>query len=211
VQNELPKFALALGAGDALCDPRRAFDPAPAAVWLEIGFGGGEHLAAQATAHPDIGFVGCDAYLDGVASLLRTITERGLTNVRVFADDARVLIASLEAASVERVFLLFPDPWPKARHHKRRFISRENLAALARIMADGGDLRIATDHTGVCRWTLGHLIAHPDFEWTARTPRDWRDPPADWPGTRYEAKARREGRPSTHLGFIRIPRSAGEI
>ena len=208
LQTALPGFALTLPpAAGAPLDPRRAFEPSPAALWLEIGFGGGEHLAAQAEANPGIGFIGCEAYLDGVASLLRTITERELTNVRVFADDARLLVDTLETASIERVFLLFPDPWPKARHHKRRFVSPANLDALARILNDGACLRIATDHAGYCRWTLAHLLAHPDFEWTARTPRDWRVPPPDWPGTRYEAKARRQGRTSTFLSFKRVPRS----
>lgn len=193
-------------SGGAPLDPRTAFAPPPAAVWLEIGFGGGEHLAAQAAAHPDIGFIGCEAYLDGVAGLLRALAERELGNVRVFADDARLLIDSLDTASIERVFLLFPDPWPKARHHKRRFVSSENVDALARILVDDGRLYVATDHGGYCRWILAHLVAHPGFTWTARSARDWRAPPPDWPGTRYEAKARRQGRPSTYLTFARAAR-----
>ena len=209
LQTELPGISLELPpAGGAPLDPRQAFEPPPALVWLEIGFGGGEHLAAQAEANPDVGFIGCEAYLDGVASLLRAIAERGIKNVRVFADDARLVIDALGAASVDRVFLLFPDPWPKSRHHKRRFISRENVDALARILADRGSLRIATDHDEYCRSMLAHLLAHPGFEWAARTPRDWRVRPSDWPQTRYEAKARREGRACTYLTFVRAPRSA---
>ncbi len=203
----LPGLSLAPPPAEGtLFDPRAAFEPPPSAVWLEIGFGGGEHLVAQAVANPGIGLIGCEAYLDGVASLVRAVTERQLGNVRIFADDARVLIDSLEAASVERVFLLFPDPWPKTRHHKRRFVSAENLDALARILRDGGRLKIATDHGGYCRWILAHLLAHPGFEWTARTARDWRVRSPDWPGTRYEAKARRQGRTSTYLTFVRIPK-----
>ena len=202
----LPKIALELPPTAPL-DPRQAFEPPPSAVWLEIGFGVGEHLAAQAEAHPDIGFIGCEAYLDGVASLLRAVSERGLGNVRVFADDARLVIDALGAASVDRVFLLFPDPWPKSRHHKRRFISRENVDALARILVDGGSLRVATDHDEYCRWILAHLLAHPGFVWAARTPRDWRVRPSDWPETRYEIKARRQGRRGTYLTFVRAART----
>ncbi len=206
LRGALSKISVALPQAGASFDPRAAFEPQPAAVWLEIGFGGGEHLAAQAEANPDIGFIGCEAYLDGVASLVRTVTARQIGNVRIFADDARMLIDSLETACLERIFLLFPDPWPKTRHHKRRFVSRENLKALARILADGGGLRIATDHAGYCRWIMAHLLAHPDFEWTARSAGDWRVRPADWPGTRYENKARRQGRSSTYLTFVRVPR-----
>ena len=203
----LPRLSLTLPpSGGAPLDPRTAFAPPPVAVWLEIGFGGGEHLAAQAAAYPDIGFIGCEAYLDGVAGLLRALAERELGNVRIFPDDARLLIDSLDTASIERVFLLFPDPWPKARHHKRRFVSPENVDALARILVDGGRLNVATDHSGYCRWILAHLVAHPGFTWTARSARDWRAPPPEWPGTRYEAKARRQGRPSTYLTFARAPR-----
>ena len=134
---------------------------------------------------------------------LRFCAEK-CANLRIFADDARLLIDSLEAASVECVFLLFPDPWPKTRHHKRRFVSVENLDALARILRVGGCLKVATDHAGYCRWILAHFLAHAGFEWTARTPRDWRLRPPDWPGTRYEAKARRQGRTSTYLSFVRV-------
>ena len=209
LRNVLPVLSLKLPpSGGMPLDPRALFEPPPAAVWLEIGFGGGEHLAAQAAAHPDVGFIGCEAYLDGVAGLLRLLTERGLGNVRILADDARLLLDSLASESVERVFLLFPDPWPKARHHKRRFISPENVDALARILVDGGRLNVATDHGGYCRWILGHLGDHPGFVWTARGPDDWRAPPPEWSGTRYEAKAHRQGRPSIYLNFARLARSA---
>ena len=202
----LERISVVMPPAGTPLDARAGFEPPPSAVWLEIGFGGGEHLAAQAETNPDVGFIGCEAYLDGVASLVRTLTERGIANVRIFADDARLLIDALETASVEQVFLLFPDPWPKARHHKRRFVEPENVDALARILVDDGCLKIATDHAEYCRWILAHLVADASFEWTARTPADWRVRPADWPATRYEAKARRQGRSSTYLNFVRVPR-----
>ncbi|MBF0248207.1 MAG: tRNA (guanosine(46)-N7)-methyltransferase TrmB [Alphaproteobacteria bacterium] len=158
------------------------------AYWLEIGFGGGEHLAAQAKAHPDVGMVGCEPFLDGVAKLVTAVDEAGLDNVRIHADDARQIFSDIPDGALERVFILFPDPWPKTRHHKRRLIQAPLLDACARMLADGGELRVASDHMDYVRWTLEHVIPHPDFEWLADRPTDWRTPPADWIPTRYEQK-----------------------
>ena len=138
-------------------DPRSLFPGDPEAVWLEVGFGGGEHLAAQAEAHPAIGFIGCEPFVNGVASLLAQVDGRGLANVRLLDDDARLLIDRLPAASVGRVFVLFADPWPKARHAKRRFIRADVLDSLARIMADGAELRFASDDMGYVRWALEQI------------------------------------------------------
>jgi tRNA (guanine-N7-)-methyltransferase len=186
--------------------PRLAFDPAdgPAGpLWLEIGFGSGEHLAAQAAAHPEVLLVGCEVYRNGIAALLGQIESRRLGNVRIWAGDARDLIDRLPARSVGRVFLLFPDPWPKARHAERRFVGPENLASLAGIMAPGAELRVATDDPTYLEWTLEHLPVHPAFRLLTTTPEDRRNRPADWPPTRYEQKAIAAGREPAYLRFER--------
>lgn len=175
-------------------------------VWLEIGFGGGEHLAAQAERHVDVAFLGCELFLGGIASLLRHIRDRGLDNVRIVADDAGALMAALGEASISRLFLLFPDPWPKTRHHKRRLVNAETLDHLARILRDGATVRFATDDRGYCAWTLGRFLAHAAFDWPAEHPGDWRQRPADWPATRYERAAVKAGRRAAYLTFVRHPR-----
>jgi tRNA (guanine-N7-)-methyltransferase len=190
-------------------DPRGLFAAPVDAVWLELGFGGGEHLAAQAAAQPSRGMVGCEVFENGIVKLLGDVKRRGLANVRLFVDDARVLIASLADASLERVFILFPDPWPKQRHHKRRLVSPAMLDALARLLCDGGELRLATDDMDYLRFMLESATAHPAFEWLARRPQDWRGRPADWPATRYEAKALAAGRRPVFLRFRRRPRGPG--
>jgi len=182
------------------------FPHRPAAVWLEIGFGNGEHLAEQARRHPEVGFIGSEMFVNGIASLLRHVERLGLTNVRIFDDDARLLLAALPAASVDRAFLLFPDPWPKARHAKRRFIGPANLAVLGRLLADGAELWIATDDPGYARWTLRHVIGRPEFSWRAKHPRDWRNPPDGWVETRYQRKAAAAGRATIFLCFERQSR-----
>lgn len=194
-------------AAPGAIDPRALFAAPMKDVWLEIGFGGGEHLAAQAAAHPGVGFVGCEPFVNGVARLIARIDDAGLANIRIHPDDARPLIAALPDACVGRVFILFPDPWPKARHHKRRLVTTALLDALARVTADGAELRLATDHGGYARWMLARLLGHPAFAWTARRPGDWRDRPPDWPATRYETKARARGRPGIFLRFQRRARA----
>lgn len=176
--------------------PKRAY-------WLEIGFGGGEHLAAQAAAHPDVGMIGCEPFQDGVAKLLSQVDEAELENVRVHADDARQIFHLIPDGALERVFVLFPDPWPKTRHHKRRLIQAPLLDAFARMLADGGELRIASDHMDYVRWALTHVMRHRDFEWLAEGPSDWRAPPADWIRTRYEQKALARGETCVYLRFRR--------
>ncbi len=174
-------------------------------VWLEIGFGGGEHLAHHAARHPDVGFIGVEPYLTGVAKLLGRIEREGLRNVRILVEDARLLLPLLPDASIARLFVLFPDPWPKKRHHKRRIVNRQTVAEFARILAPGGEARFATDDPGYARWMLEALLGEPRFEWTAETARDWRRRPAeDWPETRYEAKARAQGRCPVYLRFRRL-------
>lgn len=179
-------------------DLKTLFDGAP--VWLEIGFGGGEHLVHQARAHPDTGFLGCDPYINGVAMLLGKIREVGCQNIRIFPGDVRDLFDVLPDASVEKVFLLYPDPWPKARHHRRRFVTPEHLLPLARVMTPGAELRIATDIPDYVRQTLQE-VPRARFEWQCHGPNDWRVPWSDWPSTRYERKALREGRVPYYLTF----------
>ncbi|HEY3144741.1 MAG TPA: tRNA (guanine(46)-N(7))-methyltransferase TrmB [Dongiaceae bacterium] len=198
----LPKLAIELPASGKL-DPQVLFSHKPDQVWLEIGFGGGEHLAEQARSHPDVGLIGCEVFLNGIATLLTQVSSLGLANVRVYPEDARDLLDALPDASLDRVFLLFPDPWPKRRHAGRRFIQPANLDLLARLMKPGAELRVASDDPVYVGWALAHLVRHPAFAWTARGPGDWRDRSPDWPGTRYESKALREGRRPVFLRFTR--------
>lgn len=171
-------------------------------VWLEIGFGGGEHMVHQAVAHPEVGIIGCEPYINGVAMLLGKIRKAGVTNLRVHPGDARDLFDVLRAQSLSRVFLLYPDPWPKKRHHRRRFVTAEHLEPLARLMKPGAELRVATDIPDYVRQTLEQVPRH-GFEWMANSPADWRQPWDDWLSTRYEQKALREGRTPSYLTFRR--------
>ncbi len=202
MEDLLPRLKLRLGAAGGL-DPHSLYDEPMREVWLEIGYGGGEHLSAQAAAHPDVGLIGCEFFVDGVAKLLAQIEAQDLTNVRLHDHDARDVLEALQPASLHRVFLLFPDPWPKTRHHKRRFVQSESLAQIARALRPGGLFRVASDIPAYIEWTLRHLHGHPAFQWLAERPADWRERPADWPATRYEAKALREGRVPSYLTFRR--------
>jgi tRNA (guanine-N7-)-methyltransferase len=160
----------------------------PGGYWLEVGFGAGEHLAWQAEHHADVGLIGCEPYVNGVAKALAHVERLGLRNVRIHDNDARFVMAALPAGSLSRAFVLFPDPWPKARHHKRRFVCRENLDRLATLLVGGAELRLATDDPSYLPWMVEHACLHPAFEWLAERPQDWRTRPGDWPPTRYERK-----------------------
>jgi tRNA (guanine-N7-)-methyltransferase len=184
-------------------DPATLFAPKKRAVWLEIGFGGGEHLAHQAAQHPEVGFLGCEVFESGIASALSHIAERKLENVRIHPEDARRLLALLKPRSLDRVFLLFPDPWPKRRHAQRRFVNRGNLDRLAELIVHGGEFRIASDDPTYVEWTLQHVPIHPAFRWRAEGPSDWRERPADAIETRYEKKAREAGRVPHFFRFTR--------
>ena len=217
-ENLLPRLRVPLATAGAL-DPAALFPFTPREIRLEIGFGAGEHLAHQAKANPDIGFIGCEAFVNGVAALLARVRAENLGNVRVLDDDVRLLFGRLPEASLDRVVALFPDPWPKTRHHRRRLIQPETLDEFARVLKGGGELHFATDHMEYARWTLFQALGHPAFAWGAGSPRDWRERPGDSPETRYEAKAHRHGRACVYLVFQRVPRlgeglprpSAGDI
>jgi tRNA (guanine-N7-)-methyltransferase len=201
LESLLPRLALTPNPGR---DPRLYFSANVVEVWLEIGFGAGEHLAWQADANPEMGLIGAEPYVAGMAKLLARIADKDHRNIRLYTEDAREVLAALPDASLARVFILFPDPWPKTRHHKRRFIQMTMLDELARVMKQGAELRFATDDAGYLVWTLQRLTAHPQFSWLAQSAEDWRVRPADWPETRYEAKALRSGRSCTYLRFVRL-------
>ena len=191
--------------------PRVVVDPkAPLAntvnathVWLEIGFGGGEHLVWQAENNKKIKIIGCEPFEEGVVKVLTAIEDKTLSNIGLHPDDARQIIPAMPDASIDRVFILFPDPWPKRKHQKRRLIGRSLLQALARVMKPGAELRIGTDIPDYARTILMAFQSSPEFTWTAQRPSDWQTRPADWPQTRYEQKAVREGRRSCYLFYRR--------
>jgi tRNA (guanine-N7-)-methyltransferase len=199
----LPQLAIDL---DRLPPARLAdlFPRPPVAVCLEIGFGGGENLIAEATAAPARGFIGCEPFVNGMAKILAAIETGHIDNVRLYAGDAIDLLSWLPGASVAKVDLLYPDPWPKRRHWKRRFVQDRTVAMLARVLQPGGLFRFATDIPDYAAWTLERLMRAPDFAWTAESADGWRRPWAGFEGTRYEAKARREGRSPCYLVFRRL-------
>jgi len=187
VDDLLPRLAIP-EAGKGELFPAVLFSAATRGVWLEIGFGGGEHLVAQALLRPDWGFIGVDPFLNGFSSCLRHVDAGGAANVRLHQGDARDVVAALPSGALERVWILFPDPWPKLRHHKRRLIQPAFVSELSRTLRPGGDVRFATDWRNYADWTLRAFLAAPDFEWAAETAADWRRPFAEHVETRYEAK-----------------------
>jgi tRNA (guanine-N7-)-methyltransferase len=203
VREALPAVTISPPANGAPIDPRTLFGEPKRDIWMEIGFGAGEHLAWQAEQNPDIGFIGCEPYINGVASLLRHAADRKLSNIRILPDDVRPFLDRLPHACLGRLFVLFPDPWPKRRHADRRVIQHETVDTFSRILRPGGELRLATDDPGYQRWMLARTTGRDDLRWRAQRPADWRQRPEDWPQTRYEAKAIREGRSPAFLRFER--------
>ena len=204
VAQMLPEFEPTLSAPDfagwfGARAPEMGFDT----YALEIGFGGGEHLAACAKAAPQTGFIGCEPFINGVAKLLGQIETGGIENLCVHHGDARDVMAAMPAGVLDQAFLLYPDPWPKKRHHKRRFVNQENLDSLFRVLAPNARLLVATDITAYADWTLAEIMHHGGFVWHAQCRADWLQAPKNWPGTRYEQKALAAGRTPHYLEFTR--------
>jgi len=198
----LPRLSLDL-EGPAPADLTTLFEPAIDSVRLEIGFGGGEHLVAEAIAHPATGFIGCEPYVNGMAKILAQIEAHDIGNIRLVAGDAAELLAWVPQRSLARIDLIHPDPWPKRRHWKRRFVQDATVAAMARAIVPGGEFRFVCDIDSYVEWTLVHLLRAPQFEWLAERADDWRLPWPNYTMTRYGRKATREGRRATYLRFRR--------
>ncbi|WP_338721629.1 tRNA (guanosine(46)-N7)-methyltransferase TrmB [Devosia sp. XK-2] len=197
----LPRFEIRL---EDRLDPKTLFPDAKRIV-IEIGYGGGEHLARKAQEEPQTGFIGCEVFTGGIGKMVQAIEARSLENVRLYTDDALKLLMALPDASVDEVFLLYPDPWPKTRHHKRRFVSPTTLTQLARVIRPGGVFNFATDIEDYANWTLAHILREPLFAFAPQGPGHWHQPYAGWQPTRYEQKARREGRMlSFYFSFPRV-------
>ncbi|WP_306117356.1 MULTISPECIES: tRNA (guanine(46)-N(7))-methyltransferase TrmB [unclassified Roseitalea] len=199
----LPELRIDPGV-PAPADIARLFPHSPQTVVLEIGFGGGEHLLAHARRRPEAGFIGVEPFVNSMAKLLVALERTPAPNIRVYDDDATQLLDWLPDASIDEIDLLYPDPWPKPRHFKRRFVNRTNLDRFARVMKPGGVFRFASDIDSYVNWTLRHVGGHRCFAWTARRARDWRRPFPHWPGTRYEQKALAEGRKPAYLTVRRL-------
>ncbi len=186
-----------------IADAADLFAEKPAAIWLEIGFGGGEHLAACAERNPELGFIGCEYFENGLAKALAHIESKRLANIRLYCGDAGRLIESLPEHTLSGVYLLYPDPWPKRRHRERRFLSGAMLAALARVMRPGAELRFATDVDDNAGWTLARVLRSPDFDWAAESAKDWLQAWPQYSSTRYERKALAAGAKPVYLTFVR--------
>jgi len=199
----LPQLALDIGS-PAPADLSELFDDGIETIRLEIGFGGGEHLIAEAQAFPDIGFIGCEPYVNGMAKILTQIEAVNIRNIRLYAGDAAELVAWAPPQSMARIDLIHPDPWPKRRHWKRRFVQDATVAAMARILKPHGEFRFVSDIDDYCAWTLAHLLRSPDFFWLAECAADWHLPWAGYTMTRYGRKAEREGRKAAYLRFRRL-------
>jgi tRNA (guanine-N7-)-methyltransferase len=200
VQALLPKISVDVSKK---VDLATLFGHAPKELWIEIGFGGGEHLAADARNNPDVSFIGCEPFINGVAKMLATIESNHLDNVRLHAGDAFDVLRALPDGCATRINLLYPDPWPKRRQRKRRFVSEHSVREFARLLKIGGEFRFASDIDDYTGWTLARVLPQPFFSWRAEGAQDWLNP---WPGftrTRYEEKAIREGRRSSYLTFLR--------
>ena len=190
IEHLLPRLSLEIARADE--------------IRLEIGFGGGEHLIAEARAFAKVGFIGCEPYVNGMAKILTQIEAHNIGNVRLFAGDATELLAWLPPHSLARIDLIHPDPWPKRRHWKRRFVQDATVDAMARVLKPDGEFRFVSDIDDYCAWTLAHLARSPDFGWTAKRADDWRLPWADYTMTRYGRKAEREGRHAAYLQFRKV-------
>lgn len=179
------------------------FSYVPTKMVVEIGFGGGEHLAHIAKLYPEKAYIGCEPYINGVASLLGHIEDQALESIRIFHGDARLLLESFAQASIDEIYILFPDPWPKRKHHKKRLIITPMIELLAYVLKPGGRLLLATDHEDYAGWMLSFMGRSPDFSWTANEKSDWEAAPANWTRTRYQQKAAKDGREAMFFEFVR--------
>jgi tRNA (guanine-N7-)-methyltransferase len=210
IEQLLPRLALDIDGPNDTSKPSdfaelaKLFDRPVDDVRLEIGFGGGEHLVAEALAFPNTGFIGCEPYVNGMAKILAQIEVHNIANIRLFAGDAAELLAWAPPFSLVRIDLIHPDPWPKRRHWKRRFVQGATVAAMARILTPSGEFRFVSDIDDYCAWTLAHLLRSPDFDWTAQQACDWRLPWPDYTMTRYGRKAERESRKAAYLRFRKV-------
>ena len=200
IEHLLPRLSLDI-EGQSPTDLAELFDSPVDLVRLEIGFGGGEHLIAEALAFPNVGFIGCEPYVNGMAKILTQIEAHNIGNIRLCAGDAAELLAWVPPHSLARIDLIHPDPWPKRRHWKRRFVQDANVAAMARVLMKDGEFRFVSDIADYGAWTLAHLLRSPDFAWTAERADDWRRPWDGYTMTRYGRKAEREGRHAAYLRF----------
>lgn len=198
---------------DGSLDPRTLFGKPVQDIWFEIGFGNGEHLAARMAQHPENGYIGAEPFINGMSAFLKSIEQQdpgfrrddGLGNIRVLMDDAVMLARTFKDNSLDGIYILNPDPWPKKRHHKRRIVRPETLDVYARILKPGGQLIMSTDVPGLANWMVMHTAMHPAFEWTANGPEDWREPPPGWVKTRYEGKGAKGAERMAYLIFRKIP------
>ena len=201
MQTFLPK--LLVDEAKAIVSPKNLFEIEKDQIHIEIGFGGGEHLIARALQNPNIGYIGCEAYVNGIAKLLNQIDDLNIDNIRIYPGDALEVCKILPASSIDRLYILYPDPWPKVRQRKRRIISDDNLAVFQKILKSGAELRFATDIDDYSAWTLSHIERSSGLQWQPNSSLDWIEPWQDWTRTRYEAKAFREGRKPAYFRFIR--------
>lgn len=200
----LPKLHLAPADLTSDLDLTTLFEADVSGVRLEIGFGGGEHLIHRSREERKFGFIGVEPFVNSMAKCMFAYSEEPTGNLRVYDDDATLLLDAMPEGQIDRIDLLYPDPWPKTRHHKRRFVSQKNLDRFARVLKSDGLFRFASDIPHYINWTLSHCEEHSAFEWIAQGPEDWHTPYQGWPSTRYEAKALREGRTPCYLQFKRL-------
>lgn len=189
---------------DNTTDPAALFANNPRKLYLEVGFGGGEHLAMVAKNHPENAYIGAEPFLNGVSSFLKYCQNEDLKNVRIWPDDIRLQLLYWPNGCLDGIFIMFPDPWPKIRHSSRRIINKDNLASFARLIKAGGSLRMASDHAYAKNWILSEILENPYFEWLVESSEDWNVQPKDWPETRYMRKALKEGRRPAWFKFKRV-------
>lgn len=186
---------------DKNINPAELFTFKPKEVWFEIGFGSGEHLVHQALNNPEVGLIGCEPFINGVSALCVSIKEHNIKNILIWDDDARLLMDKMNSHSLDKLFLLHPDPWPKTKHHKRRFVQKETLDAFSKLLKDGAEFRTATDHKALAQWMMEKIYFHPNFTWKASCANDWNTPPDDWTATRYCNKGKSKNHIQVYLNF----------